>query len=132
MNLAQVIDFDYETRTPRISLEKARCDQPLPPRNQAAAAGEPVVREHRAPTGDGRRHESCVRRALRKGGREVMATLRAGADFLSFSQIRSALPHVSERTLHVRLSIMVSRGDVVRSGEFRDYRYSAQSTEAST
>lgn len=132
MNLAQLIDYDFETRTPRYSLEKARSEQILPPRDHSVLTEAPVVREHRRPPGDGRRHESCVRRALRKGGREVMATLRAGQALLTFSQIRSALPHVSERTLHVRLSIMVSRGDVVRSGEFRDYRYSAQSTGAST
>lgn len=146
MNLAQVIEPDTELPLqgggrdgdlptwlypgrgrPRLVPENAY--QPNRPR-QAAPAPEPTVRVHHAPEREERRCEGSVRRALRKGGREVMAALRGSPTVLSFTQLCQKLPHVSARTLHVRLSTMVSRGDVQRTGEFRSYRYTA--TEAST
>lgn len=121
MNLAQVIDFDYEKRTYRIVPEKG-----YQPNRPARTAATPlVVREHHAPKSDDRPAESGVRRALRQAGREVMSVLQKSTERLTFGQLAKALPHVAATTLQVRLSNMVSRGDVVREGEFRDYRYGA-------
>lgn len=124
MNLAQVVDYNPDTRRYRINPEKAR----LPVRAAAAAAAPIVVREHHAKPKDERPVVSGVRRALRDAGEEVMRVLRASREHLTFMQLSRALPHVPQTTLHVRLSNMVARGDIVREGESRDYRYTA--TEA--
>lgn len=123
MNLAQVVDYDPDTRSYRISLERA-----YQPNRRNSAPAQVEVREHHAPRKDDAPGESGMRRALRQAGKEVIAALRAGGQRLKFEEISKALPAVSEGTLQCRLSFMVARGDVIREGEKGDYRYMA-STE---
>lgn len=118
MNLAQVIDYDYDNRRYRINQERA-----VAPQEKSDKPPEVTVREHR----ERPRHEpsptSCIRRALRAGGQEVVAFVRAAGRLVKGEEIERAMPHVNEVTIRWRLSSLTSRGELSRYGERKSFRY---------
>lgn len=119
MNLAQVIEYDYDNRTYRICPEKV-----VPaPRDVSDKPPQVVVREHRERKRTEPIPQSCIRRALRRGGHEVVAVLQAAGRIMRGEEIEQALPSVHEVTLRWRLSNLTARGDITRYGERKSFKY---------
>lgn len=110
MNLAQVVENDYETRRYKIV---------CPPRATTLQWFAPIAAIHQytfPPDG-------TLRRAMRCGGNEILSVLKAAGRLLSEGVIAERLPHVHETTLRVRLCRMTAREDIVRYGERKCCRY---------
>lgn len=118
MNLANVIDYDYDNRRYRINQEKA-----VAPRDESDKPPEVVVREHRETPRTEPIPQNCIRRALRAGGQEVVALLQAAGRIMKGEEIEQALPHVHEVTMRWRLSNLTARGDISRYGERKSFKY---------
>lgn len=109
MNLAQTIEYDLDTRCYRIACPEqsqwgaALAQMRLCPRN--------VI------------EDSTPRRAMRRGGEEVIGVLRSAGVLLSDDAIEAALPHVNANTLKWRLCHFTARGDILRFGRRGSYSY---------
>lgn len=117
MNLANCIEYDIETRCYRI-VSQDRSASKLPWFSPIATPQlfAPPPERQVAPDG-------TFRRAMRCGGNEILAVLRAAGRILSESGIAQRLPHVHGTTLRVRLCRMTAREDIVRYGERSSCRY---------
>lgn len=138
MNLGQVVDYDTERKVFRIAPELAY--QP----NTGGPVHAPTVRYHQARRLEIVQPMTC-RKALRRGGQEVIYFLRSQHPRrVTYQQLLAALPHVQKKTLDVRLINMAARGDISRkpfsalaqrgavTGKFQDFLYGLGTSTAAT
>lgn len=122
MNLANAVEYDAETR----------CHRFIHTSGPGPGWLRPIFgANYVAPPNDG---DGPYRRALRAGGREVVAVLQMARRLLTFNEMRAALPHVEEHKLDCRLSYMAMRGHISRFGEKHHFTYGlpGRSTSVST